>query len=403
MVENFSFTPSLIIKENVEIKRARELPLSGKILVGLGDYISNDTVIGKTELVGELMLLRVSKELGLEAQDIKNSYLVKVNDAVKVNDILVRKKGLFNFFNSEYKSKYKGTIEFISKETGTIGIRLEPKNFLLLSYIAGKVDACNDEKSVVIKTNASIIQGAFGIGGERVGSLEKISSLEDLEKKTLIGDKQLKGKALKGKIVFSDITPDIKFINGIISLGAVGLIVPSIFSKTLKEFLGYDIGVAVTGNENIPISIIITEGLGNIKFNYKASDILNKNIGRDVSINGTTQIRAGAIRPEIIIFETLKEIGDKLNKDKLNKKLNNKIDDKFDNTDASKEEIYAKGLRVGSKVRILKAPYFGLFGTIVEMPIKEIVFESGIVARGVIVLLNNGSKVVVPKANVEVF
>ena len=371
MTQNFNFTPSLIIDENVEIQRIRELPLNGNLYVKEGDLINNDEVIARTTILGDLLILRASKDLGLEPKDILDSYLVNVGDIVKKGDVLVRKKGLFNFFNSEYKSKYDGKIEILSKETGNIGIRLESKNFNLCSYLSGKVIECKDNKFITILTNASLIQGVFGIGGEKTGILDKIdeSSLDD---------------KLKDKIVFYNDAPNIEMLQKLSNLHVKGLIIPSISSNTLKEFLGYDIGIAVTGDENVNMTIVMTEGFGKMKFNPKITKILNKNINKRVSISGVTQIRAGAIRPEVIVFNNLDEI-------------NYALDLKTTNDD--KNTI----LQVGTNVKILKKPFFGQFGVVTKIFDEEVQFESGITCRGIEVLLDdNKTKVIVPKANAQV-
>ena len=100
MVDNFNFTPSLIIDENIEITKIRELPLQGELFVKENDFVTSDKLIAKTKLVGDLVLLKVASELGLEPEDIENNYLINVSDTVKPNQVLVRKKGLFNIFHS---------------------------------------------------------------------------------------------------------------------------------------------------------------------------------------------------------------------------------------------------------------------------------------------------------------
>ena len=371
MAQNFNFTPNLVIDENIEIQRIRELPLSGILYVKDGDYINNDEVIAKTTIQGDLVILRASKELGLEPKDFIDSYLVNINDTVKKGDTLIRKKGLFNIFNSEYKSKYDGKIEILSKETGNIGIRLKSKDFSLYSYLSGKIIECKDNKFIKILTRASLIQGVFGIGGEKTGILKNF-------------DDSVSEDKLKNAIVFYDNAPNIELLQKLLNYHVKGLIVPSISSNTLKDFLGYDIGIAVTGDENIDMTIVITEGFGKMKFNPKIVKILNKNLNKRASISGVTQIRAGAIRPEVIIFNNLDEINYALDNPKTNGVKNN-------------------SLEVGTNVKILKNPYFGRFGVITKIYNDEIQFESGITCRGVEILLDdNQTKVVVPKANTQV-
>ena len=69
----------------------------------------------------------------------------------------------------------------------------------------------------------------------------------------------------------------------------------------LRRLLGKDLGVAITGHEDIATTLILTEGFGEIGMAHGTFDLLKSRVGRKASINGATQIRAGVIRPEIIV------------------------------------------------------------------------------------------------------
>ena len=45
---------------------------------------------------------------------------------------------------------------------------------------------------------------------------------------------------------------------------AAGVVVGAIIDRDLIDFLGYDIGVAITGQEDIDTTLVITEGFGSI-------------------------------------------------------------------------------------------------------------------------------------------
>ena len=81
-----------------------------------------------------------------------------------------------------------------------------------------------------------------------------------------------------------------------------GIITPSINSVDLVQFIGKEIGVALTGNEDIPFPLILTEGFGNFKMNSDYFKTLSENNGKHIYINGHTQIRAGVTRPKMIIY-----------------------------------------------------------------------------------------------------
>ena len=58
--------------------------------------------------------------------------------------------------------------------------------------------------------------------------------------------------------------------------------------------------VAITGSERIGLTVVITEGFGEIAMSERTFRILQQREGRQASVNAT-QIRAGVMRPEIVI------------------------------------------------------------------------------------------------------
>ncbi len=150
----------------------------------------------------------------------------------------------------------------------------------------------------------------------------------------------------------------------------------SIVGGCIKDFLGYEIGVAITGHEDINLTLISTEGFGMTNMSKRVFDLLKEFDGYEVAINGTTQIRAGVIRPEIII-------------------PHNKY------TSLSNEGALVGGMKPGTSVRIIREPYFGKIGTVVSLPVHLQEIDTGSQVRVVEVELEEG-RVIVPRANVEI-
>ena len=84
-------------------------------------------------------------------------------------------------------------------------------------------------------------------------------------------------------------------------LGIRALVVGGVHDRDLRDLLGYDLGVAITGTEKIGFTLIITEGFGTIPMAKRTFDLLSAKIGQKASCSGATQIRAGVIRPEVIV------------------------------------------------------------------------------------------------------
>ena len=65
-------------------------------------------------------------------------------------------------------------------------------------------------------------------------------------------------------------------------LGAIGLVGGGLRDQDLRALLGYDLGVAITGDEDIGLTVIVTEGFGEIAIANKTFDILKACEGKDL-------------------------------------------------------------------------------------------------------------------------
>ena len=162
-----------------------------------------------------------------------------------------------------------------------------------------------------------------------------------------------------------------------IELKIAGIIVGGFNYFDLKDILGYTLGVAITGTENLTTSLIVTEGYGKIKMGERTFKLLEKHNGKFVSINGATQIRAGVIRPEIVIPLKKNEIP----KDYI-------------------EEKKQLGIQEGSQVRVIRAPYFGKIGQVQSLPPELQKMESETMVRVAEVKIDNKSYII-PRSNLE--
>jgi hypothetical protein len=364
-------TPTLQRKKNFLLRKLRELSLPGEILVKVGDKVSANQPVAKAEFPGEMIIMRVAEQLGIDAKEALDLFSVKEGDSVSTGQVICEYKGLFGLFKNTFKSEYSGVVEFINKETGHIGLRLPSHTIQLEAYISGKVISVEEKKSLTIETQCIFVQGIFGVGGEKHGKLKALNVNPDVS----ISVADIPGE-LKGSILYGGSAPSSDALKKAAAGGAVGFITGSIDDKALADYLGYDIGIALTGNEKIGMTVIVTEGFGKMGFSSSALNLLKECEGREASINGATQVRAGALRPEIIIPS-----GDYV---------------------PETEKETPAFLSVGSKIRIIREPFFGLHATIKEMPFKPEIIDSGAEVRVLKAEIENGKIVTVPRANVEI-
>lgn len=368
-----AYTPGLKVADKILITKKRILPLKGDILVRVGEKVKPDTVVARTLLPGNVEPFNVANILGIPPEDIMYHMLRKEGERVKQGEVIAKSKSFFGLFSSECKSKAEGTMESISSVTGQVLIRGNPIPVEIKAYLDGEVIEVYEREGVAVSTWGSFIQGIFGIGGETHGEI-KVVTKDNTE---ILTDKLI-DKNCKDKVVVGGSLVTADAIKKAISLGAKGIVVGGFSDKDLRDFLGYDLGVAITGSEELGITLVITEGFGQINMAEKTFNLLKSKEGEMACMNGATQIRAGVIRPEVVIPF----------KEDVHKK-------------EEKEKFENIGLTVGYPIRVIREPYFGKLGKVSALPPALQKLESESSARVLEVEFEDGTKAIIPRANVE--
>ena len=366
-----AYTPGLKVTPRTTIRKTRRLPLKGQVLVGVGETVSPDTIIARTDLPGIMQTVRVAEKLSIDASEVEQYLKIKIGDKVERGTIIAESKSFFGLMRNECKSPIDGAVELFSPVSGHVGIRFRPTPVEVNAYIQGKVTEVIPEEGVVVETAGALIQGIFGVGGEKLGELKMIVMspdevvdedriTEDMAGKVVVAGSNISGAALRKAAGFN----------------VAGVVVGGIIDKDLIEYLGHDIGVAITGQEKIPTTLIVTEGFGIMGMARRTFSLLQSLEGRIASINGATQIRAGVIRPEIVVPAT---------------------DDARIVTGTDDQT-----LDIGARIRVIREPYFGVLGKVSALPAEPVVIESGAKVRILNADLEDGRAVSVPRANVEI-
>ena len=368
-----SYTPGLKVLKSTKILKERRLPLKGSVESKVGDRVKPNDIVAKTDLPGNVQMINVANQLNIDASDISQCMIKTTGESIHKNDLIAETKGIFGFFKSSVFSPVDGTIETISDVTGQVVLRESPIPVEVDAYIEGKVNEVISEEGVVIKANGVFIQGIFGIGGESRGEIKTIVDNRESEiTKDMITDEE------KGKIIIGGSFISIDAYKKAIDFEVAGIVVGGFNYYDLEEILGYTLGVAITGSEDLHTSLIVTEGYGKIQMGQQTFDLLNSHNGKLASINGATQIRAGVIRPEIII--------------------------PLDPSDASRDggdSDKSDGMTMDSLVRVIRSPNFGKIGVVKELPPELRKMESETMVRVAIVHID-GNRFEIPRSNLEV-
>lgn len=370
-----AYTPGLKISAQTIIRSERRLPLMGDVLVEVGNQVSAEDIVAQTDLPGNVQMIHAANLMGTSPSSVGRFMLKKVGDPVEQGEIIAQSNGLFGLFKSEVKSPISGTIENISDVTGQVVIREPATPVQTWGYIDGQVIEVMENEGAVIETWGTLIQGIFGIGGETVGQLQMIvdSPHQPLTPELIQADHE-------GQILVGGSTVDRQTVEFAIDKGVKGIVCGGIDDRELYQLLGYELGVAITGSEQIGLTLMITEGFGQISMAKQTFDLLLQRQGMKSSLNGTTQIRAGVQRPEIVI--------------PLEKDGNSSLDKDI--------ATIQNALDVGTQVRLIRSPYFGQLGEVTKLLVEPQSLETEAQVRVLEVQLHDQERIVLPRANVEI-
>ncbi|MCH8978825.1 MAG: hypothetical protein IH945_06230 [Armatimonadetes bacterium] len=367
-----AYTPGLTVSGDTVVRRTRRLPIRGEVLVRVGDSVEPNDTLAKAMLPGPQQAIKLAEALGVEAGELGAFFKLKVGDPVEKGQLVAETKGIWGLFKKEVHSEFEGTIEAVSEVTGHVLVREPSVPVEMSCYIRGRIVEVMESEGAVVEARCALVQGIFGVGGERNGTLRvAVDSPDEVFDASHVQE----GDA--GKILVGGAGTTYEGIMRAAEAGVVGLIVGAVRDMDLTKFLGYDIGVAITGQEDISLTLIVTEGFGRLRMAQRTFELMKSLDGKSASINGATQIRAGVIRPEIIV--PLAEAAG-----------------------TAPAGVQAQALAVGTPIRVIREPYFGQLGSVTGLPAQLQTVDSGARVRVLTAKLEDGQDVTVPRANVEI-
>jgi hypothetical protein len=370
-----AYTPGLRVTELTALRKERILPLQGEVLVREGDRVTAEQVVARTELPGNVHSVNVANLLSVLPDEVPSKMEKREGETVAPDDVIARNSTLFGLFKSVAKSPVRGFVENVSSVTGQVLLREPPIPVEVEAYVDGAIAEVRPGEGVVVETHGSLVQGIFGIGGEAYGEIEVVAGSPDEPLDAPSIGPEHAGKILVGGSIVTSAA-----LAKAVSVGARGIVAGGIDDPTIREFLGYDIGVAITGTEEKGVTVVITEGFGRIHMADATFELLRSRKGLKASMNGATQIRAGVIRPEVVVpLEGRRATG------------------------GPAASVVAGGLAPGTRVRIIREPFFGALGKVTALPAPLQKLPTEAMVRVLTVELEETKQShTLPRANVEI-
>ena len=308
-----NFPGSLLVKVGDEVKLGQRIVEVGRKSLmeelKFQHYFFDSPVRGRVEKInlksGTIILreiqdysskpkrINVAKILNVKPKLLSRYMKKKEGDFVYTGDILGRI--IFDNQNSKMpviaNAPTTGTITEVNRETGNVTVQYNRQPLERMAGIFGIITEVEAGKSALIEYNGTTISGSIGFGRTHSGCLQYLQSQTEI---TNVRENEI--VVYNGKI-------DHQFLKQAVQHKVGGIVAASIDNAVLADFLGEEIGVALTGNEDIPFPLIITEGFGDFIMKENYQEFFQKQTGKTAYLNGHTQIRAGVTRPKIIVCE----------------------------------------------------------------------------------------------------
>lgn len=226
---------------------------------------------------GRPHFVNVARLLGVKPNRIKAIMKVRQGEFVHIGQHLAVGSGL-----KAVKSPATGTVMEIDGKTGVVKIQYLLSPVRMLSPVAGRVASVKPDISATVSCSGAMVQGVAGFGRTRWGALA-------------VGDPK------KGAVMLLKDPLTSSYVSRAAAAGVSGVVAPTVSAADLVEFLDDEPGVILTGDEELPFSLILLRGVGDTALEEDAFSALERYIGGNCAMFTTTRLRAGVERPFILI------------------------------------------------------------------------------------------------------
>ena len=338
----------------VSIRRERVLPVPGVVVVDVGERVEPIQVVARADLPGDFRIVPVARLLGIRASKASRHLRVKLGDEVKLGQAIASRRGL----NARsVKSPIDGMVT--ASGGGRVLIEAQPTQFALSAYLHGLVANVLEQRGVIIETTGALIQGLWGAGDEGLGVLKCVVSSPDEALQARAIDPSCHGAILIGGARFDE-----EVLERAEQFQVRGIVTGGLPAQTIPHA------------ERASFPVVVTEGIGTVPMSTPIFRLLAGHEGREASISGRMQTRWGIVRPEVIVPLPAENLPIARTPPGL-------------------------PLKVGTRVRVVRAPSTGATGTVTALPPYARRIETGAWVRGAEVDLGDESPVFVPLVNLE--
>ncbi len=269
------------IVKHARIRRERNLPTRGQVMVANGSRVGSLDVVAKTDGGGRLRPVPLARYLHVKENEIEKFLLKKPGETINARDVIASKPELFGTLRRIYRAPGNGRI--VGLRGAWLTMELADAPFELRALYRGSVVNVNARVGVTIEANGALVQGIWGAGGESYGVLKKMVDAPDM---ILTEDKI--DLSARGVILIAGAGVTAETIRRAAQEHAAGLIVGSLLPN-LRELV-----------TTLALPTLVTEGFGERAMSALVFDLLTAHNGNEAILNTFGNAR-GAPRSEVFI------------------------------------------------------------------------------------------------------
>jgi hypothetical protein len=281
------------------IRKKRRVPVRGDVFVKVGDAVSPESPIARCIVQNpDIRELKVYSYLDVDPEQARNYMLKGIGDSVDKDEVIAIKRSFFGRQTKVARSPIDVVIESFAYRSGRALIRGNPLPIEVVAHVPGKVAEVIEGEGAFVETNGFRVEGVFGVGGEARGAI-RLAAVDTTAPLTSSDIKD----SYAGSVVVGGSLVTLDTLKAAQRVGVKGVVAGGVDEKDLTYFLGREIGLGITGQEELGLTLILLGGFGVNPIDQNVFEFFREVEGKLACIDGTTQIRSRILRPEIIVPE----------------------------------------------------------------------------------------------------
>ncbi len=234
----------------------------------------------------EPQVVRVAEKLGVKPSSFKGYLKKSKGDFVTRGELLAVKD--WKKFDQVVRVPTTGNITEVDGKKGTVTIQYLRRNLKLSSRLDARVVSIAKNRFLELEYEGTSLTGCIGFGKTADGTLAWMDSFTE-------------ASLTAGSLAAFPFALNSEQLQIAMRNKLAGVIVPSLQEEDVVRLLDYELGVGITGDEELPFSLILMHGFGSLNLAPETAWALQQNSGRHAVLFPRTQIRAGVVRPSLVI------------------------------------------------------------------------------------------------------